>query len=418
MKKLSLILIASFCIMFTNCKKEEVAPTETPVVTPVENPSNIALTEKFTAFQEGSLIPGFAVTVVKNNELAYQKSFGQAILEADMPYTNQTVQPIGSISKTFIGAALMKAIEQGYFTLETNINDILPFEINNPNHPNVPIKIKHLVTHTSSFEDSDEAYEYHYYIREGEDLSTPVAQLYIELGLQVSSGMALGDYLKEVYTPEGVLYDANNFAEHAPGTYYDYSNISSSLAAYLIEVKTGQSYADFVGTHILSPLGMNNTTFDRLKISTDQKAALYIGKGYPIPEYAHPSYPDGFLNASNEDMGKYLMEMMKGAAGQGTILSQESYQLLFEQKTPQSLIDQDEDVHAVFWDLEDGRIGHDGADPGAIAFLSFDPQSGNGLFLMANINDVGLGEAFELDIETTFEQLLAIYEMASEFEQE
>jgi CubicO group peptidase (beta-lactamase class C family) len=55
--------------------------------------------------------------------------------------TSHIVQNIGSFSKTFIAVALMTAIELGYFTLETDINTILPFLVVNPNVPQQPIRL-------------------------------------------------------------------------------------------------------------------------------------------------------------------------------------------------------------------------------------------------------------------------------------
>ncbi|MEZ5174177.1 MAG: serine hydrolase domain-containing protein [Bacteroidia bacterium] len=128
--------------------------------------------------------PGFAVTVLINDSVGYQQSFGQADFENNKAYTNQTTQPIGSISKTFVAAAIVKAIEQDLHS-ETAINDILPAEIINPQIPDAVIKVKHLVTHTSGLLDQLESYYQAYHILPGEDLSTPGAQLLLNsFGIQ------------------------------------------------------------------------------------------------------------------------------------------------------------------------------------------------------------------------------------------
>ena len=146
-------------------------------------------------------------------------------------------------------------------------------------------------------------------------------------------------------------------------------------------------------------------------------ATLYVSKEYPLPKYSHHSYPDGFLHTSNEDMGLYLKEMIKGAKGEGALLADASYKTLFERQSPRDLELGEGEVHSIFWDLHsNGRIEHSGADPGIISFLSFDPIRETGYFIMANINDGGLGNDLGVNSDQTFEQLFKILELVSEFE--
>lgn len=410
MKKSPLMCLALLCLLFTNCKKDvnPVKPTIDPKIT--------AFTQQLTDLYDASELPGFAVTVIKDGTINYQQAFGLANVEKNIDYTNETAQPIGSISKTFIGVALMKAIEQGHFTLETEINDILPFEVANP-HNTAPIKIEHLVTHTAGLEDSDDTYELQHYIKEGENILLPSAQVILDFGVEVSNGYDLGDYLQAVYSEDGLLYDEDTFLEEGPGETYEYSNIGASLAAYLIEVKTGKRYADFVKEYIFDPLNMQNTGYNRSLLTQEKLANLYIGKEYPLPEYSHSSYPDGFVNTSNEMLSKFLMEMMKGAAGNGTLLSIESYKTLFKRQSPEGM--EEGEIHGVFWDLtDDGRIEHNGADPGVIAFLSFDPATNTAHQVITNINESGLGGPLGVDGQISFGQFFEVLNAVRAFEKE
>ncbi len=411
MKYSPLMCLALLCLLLTNCKKNT-----SVIEPPVESPEKIAFTNKLNDLYEASELPGFAVTVLKEGKIDYQKAFGLANVEKSIDYTNQTTQPIGSISKTFIGVALMKAIEQGHFTLETNINDILPFEMANP-HNTTPIKVKHLVTHTAGLEDSEETYELQYYLKEDANMLLLSAQVILDFGVTVSNGHDLGDYLHAVYAEDGALFDEDTFLEEGPGQTYEYSNIGASLAAYLIEVKTGKKYADFVKSNIFDPLNMTNTGYDRSLLNQEKLANLYIGKAYPLPEYSHSSYPDGFVNTSNEMLSKFLLEMMQGAAGNGTLLSKESYQILFQRQSPEGM--EAGEIHSVFWDLtDDGRIEHNGADPGVIAFLSFDPATNTAHQVIANINEGGLGGPLGVDGQVAFGQFFEILNAVRAFEKE
>ena len=411
MKKSPLLCLALLCLLLSNCKKD------VDIVEPNMDPKLTAFTDSLTNLFNASTLAGMTVAVVKNGAINLQKSFGHANVENKTVYTNQTNQPIGSVSKTFIGVALMKAIEQGHFTLETNINEILPFDIHNPNTPDTPIKVKHLVTHSAGLEDSEETYDLQYYIKEGENMLLPTSQVILAFGVEVGNGHSLGDYLSAVYTPNGPLYDEDTFLEEGPGKIYEYSNIGASLAAYLIEVKTGQSFATYVNEHIFKPLDMINTGYDRSQINQDLLATLYISNAYELPEYSHSSYPDGFVNTSNEALTKYLLEMIKGANGSGTLLSKESYQILFTRQSPDSM--EEGEVHAVFWDLTtNGRIEHNGGDPGVSTVLSFNPITNSGYIVMCNTSGSGLGEALGVDDFVAIREFFSIANYVQTYEQE
>ena len=117
---------------------------------------------KLTQAFEKTKVPGFTAIIIDKNGIVYQKSLGYANVKNHVPYTTQTIENIGSVSKTFIAVTLMKAIELGYFNLATNISDILPFKVTNPYFPNYPITIKELATHTSAIIDNDSIYHKSY----------------------------------------------------------------------------------------------------------------------------------------------------------------------------------------------------------------------------------------------------------------
>ena len=382
---LSIIGIILFLIILS-CEKDD-------NLTPDPNPGTISTPAELTAaladIYDGSDAPGFAVSVIENGALLYQQSFGQANLEDSKVYTNQTTQPIGSISKTFVAAAIVKAIEQGHFTLETDINDILPVEVKNPKQPNAVIQVKHLVTHTSGLLDNDEAYIQAYHVLLGEDLSTEGAQLLTNgFGVQQREPIPLEEFLAEYYLDDGSLYRMDNFASTAPGSTWNYSNIATSLAAYLVEAATGTPFKAYVTTHILQPLGMTQTAYDVADLNPANAAKLYWDKSTPLPRYANDSYPDGSIHTCNEDLAKYLMDMMKGAKGQSaTLFSKQAYAMLFDALLPDGKIPAGVgENQGVFWFLEDNLIRHDGSDPGTTCNLIIDKTSDSGYLLMTNMD--------------------------------
>lgn len=362
-----------------SCEKEDNTPIRDHIDTTEE------FTARLTSIYNESDAPGFAVTVIQDDAVIYQKTFGKADIEAGRPYTDQTTQPIGSISKTFVAAAVVKAIEQGHFTLETDINDILPAKVVNPKRPDATITVRHLVTHSSGLLDRFEAYLQAYHILPGEDMSTPGAQLLHQgFGIQQRSAVPLEDFLAEYYLEDGDLYSPDNFADVSPGSAWSYSNLATSLTAYLVETAAGMPFQDYVRTHILQPLGMQSTAYD----IADQSATLYWDINTPLPAYANDSYPDGSVHSSNEDMTRFLMDMMKGVKGQSTALfSAESYGLLFNALLPDGLVPpQLGQNQGVFWFMSDGMIRHDGSDPGATCQLEFTKTGDFGYLLLTNMD--------------------------------
>ncbi|MEL7124014.1 MAG: serine hydrolase domain-containing protein [Bacteroidota bacterium] len=378
------LFLCLFTLNITSCEKEDDTPQPQTDITTVEE-----LTAALNDIYATSDAPGFAISVVKNDVLLYQEAFGQADLGGNKAYTNQTVQPIGSISKTFVAAAVVKAIEQGYFTLETNINDILPFEVKNPKKADAMIQVKHLVTHTSGLLDDQETYIQSYHILPGEDLNTDGSNLLQQgFGTQQRTTIPLENYLSSYYKEGGALYDSENFSSRAPGESWSYSNIATSLAAFLVEEATGTSFKEYVLTNILQALNMTNTSYDIEAFNSGSLATLYWDRATPLPKYFNDSYPDGSVMTSNEDLAKYLMDMIKGANGQSTILfSKESYDLLFNALLPEGLIPVSlADSQGIFWFLKDGTIKHDGSDPGTTCNMEFDKDKNAGYLLMTNMD--------------------------------
>lgn len=87
--------------------------------------------------------------IIVNRKLVWTRGYGFADRERAVPFTQDTIMNIGSISKTITGAALMRAVQEGKLSLDGNINKYLPFKVANPSFPNEPITLRQLATHTS-----------------------------------------------------------------------------------------------------------------------------------------------------------------------------------------------------------------------------------------------------------------------------
>ncbi|MBX2828623.1 MAG: beta-lactamase family protein [Flavobacteriaceae bacterium] len=99
------------------------------------------------------ILPGFAVSIFSKDTVFLSRGYGLANMEEQRHYDPQTVQSIASVSKTLIAVALMKAVEDGKVALDHPINNYLPFPVNHPKYPDIPITLRHLATHSSGITD-------------------------------------------------------------------------------------------------------------------------------------------------------------------------------------------------------------------------------------------------------------------------
>ncbi|MCB0635105.1 MAG: beta-lactamase family protein [Lewinella sp.] len=363
---------------------EKAAPFTLPdqIGTPAE------LTAVLSDIQAASGAPGFAVAVIRDDSTVYQHAFGWADLATGHAYSTETIQPIGSISKTFVAAAVVKAVEQGYFTLETDINDILPVTIVNPHQPGQVIRVRHLVTHTAGLLDADEAYLQAYHILPGEDTHGPGAMLLQDLGVGQRPAQPLADFLAGYYLPEGAHYAAANFSTAGAGLTWAYSNIATSLAAWLVESVSGLAFDEYVQTYVFQPLAMQHSGYDQTELPAGELATLYFDAHTPLPAYGNDSYPDGSVHTSCADLSKFLADMMAGARGTSTTLfAAESYATLFQPLLPDGLVPAEEGQNqGIFWFLGEDTIRHDGSDPGTTCELQFSRSGQTGYLLLTNMD--------------------------------
>jgi len=349
------------------------------------------LTAKLESIYEKSGFPGFAVAIVNENGIVYENTFGFADLKNKLPYTTNSVQNIGSVSKTFIGVALMKAVELGYFDLDADVNSVLPFQVSNWDFPNEPITIRQLATHTSSIVDNENVYSQTFYPNKYSDLKSLLYNDFIKFStIPNRTDLELSTFLKSYLPQDGKLYDKTNFASEKPGTAFHYSNIASALAAYIIEIKTGVPFDQFCKKYIFKPLQMHQASWKLTDSIVKNHVKIYNRKKQYYPLYSEITYPDGSLKTSIRDLSKYLIEMIKGFNGSGEILSEASFKTLFQKQFPDDQLpidfDPKEPNSGIFWRIKsNGQIGHTGSDLGVTTFMFFDPKTKTGKIFLTNV---------------------------------
>ena len=371
-----------------------------------------SLTQRIEAAFDSGAIMGLSVSVVNTEGVLYENAFGIRDLDRLKKYESTTTQNIASISKTLIGVALLKAQEQGKLQLDDPINQYLPFDVINPNYPDTPILIKHLAYHTSSIQDLDGVYGKSYVLGDSTHADHEVVYEWFS---GPKSRISLMEFMQNSLSADGKWYVAATFANTKPGEIREYSNIASALCALIIGQATGQDYRDYTKTHIIQPLQMNASGWTSADIDTTQRSKLFYNKEKLIAAYSLLTYPDGGFITSNSDLGLFLMELMRGYKGQGTLLSKESYETLFN---PQRFSNVSEgNSFGIFMEftnefirIKGDLVGHNGSDPGVVTAMYFRPETATGKIVLINS---------EPDIDDNFwPEAVAIWKALMQYEED
>ncbi len=368
---------------------------------------------------ETHLIPGLSVSVVKDDNIVWEKQLGYANIDDDILVDDNTMFILSSVSKTVTATALMQLFENGLFELDDDIDNYLPFNVNHPDYPLVPITFKMLLSHSSGIKDNWNVMTYY----DGDP----------ELGLSY--------YLSQYLTPEGEFYNSNlNFTNSMPGTSYTYTNNGVALIGLLVEEISNQAFNHYCSENIFEPLSMNNAFWFLSEIDNlNQIASPYqltggtgdscyiigcgvydqgnpcfcdsacvnygdccpdyedvcgengtgssLGNLTEYQNYGYADYPSGQLRATSNNLAKFMSAYINdGAYNDMRILDSETVELIKAIHYPEV-----NSMQGLVWYYknENGRtlFGHNGGDLGSSTemFISFSDNLG--VVLLTNSNN-------------------------------
>lgn len=218
--------------------------------------------------------PGCALAVIKDGEIIYQRGYGMADLERNVPLSPASVFDIGSTGKQFTAMLIALLARGGALALDDDVHKHLP-EL--PAYEQ-PITIRHLIHHTSGLRD------------------------YTDL-------MYLSDMPFENFYHEDELFDLicrQKGLNYRPGDEYLYTNTGYFLLGVITSRAAGKSYPDLIREHILEPLGMQATSFnDDARRIVKNRALGYSpkdGGGYGTEISFCGGYGDGAIISTVEDL--------------------------------------------------------------------------------------------------------------------
>ena len=325
-------------------------------------------------------IPGVAACCIKDTLIIWTGTYGYANIEDSIEVADTTVFKVASVSKPFTGTALMQLWEKGFFNLDDNINNYLPFEVIHPLFPNDSITFRMLLTHTSSIADNVDVWDSVFFW--GGD-----------------SPMDMGWFLEQYLTIGGIYYDEDlNFTAWAPGAGSQYGNIATALAGYLVESMTGILFDQWCDDSIFIPLDMNETSWFLAGLDSNNVAMHYYYNDttdtyLPYGYYGVPFYPCGQLYSSSLQLARFLIAFLyMGHIDNERILDSATVDLMTTVQFP--------DVApgvGIIWQSYDyeGRLlwCHSGGWYGICTFMGFLPDEKSAVVVLTN------GDAFQNALE-------------------
>jgi CubicO group peptidase (beta-lactamase class C family) len=314
-------------------------------------------------------LPGLSAAVVRDEEVVWSHAWGLANIRAHRRVTRDTLFMLASVSKTVVATAVLQAVEDGLFELDTHVNDILPFRVRNPVHPQVPITVRQLLTHTSSIRDN--------------------WNLLIDSYVVGDARMPLGAFLRRYLAPGGADLSPNNYYAFGPGRSYRYCNVGVALAAYLVEAAAKIGFDMWCERRIFAPLGMDRAGWHLAGLPRRDVAMPYGWRGakkeyVAYGQYGYPDYPDGALRTTAPQLARHLAMIMGGGRWRGRrLLDGSTVRQLLRDQVP----DLEPGQGLVWFRMQrHGRslFGHDGGDDGAATVCFFDPKDDVGVVALAN----------------------------------
>lgn len=276
----------------------------TPAV--ADDPADPNVQAALAEFVHQGQIAGAVTLVARDGEILHLGAVGQADIESGRPMAPDTIFWIASMTKPVTATALLILQDEGKLSVSDPVAKYIPAFADvtvgdSGLLPSEPMTIRHLMTHSSGLDRISR--------REGGD------------------DRSLEEQIAEL---------AQKPLKYEPGEKWEYGH-GLTVCGRIIEIVSGQSYADFVQERILGPLGMHDTTFHlsesqfaRLATNyklNEEKTALVpdIHRFVtPDPSVTITPSPSGGLYSTAADMFRFYQMILNGGELDGARIVSEN----------------------------------------------------------------------------------------------
>ena len=349
----------------------------------------------FTAAEKAGIFSGSVLVIDKGNVML-NNGYGYKNVEMNMKNDANSIFQIGSVTKQFTAAIILKLAEQGKLKLDNKLSQYFP------EFPNAgKITIENLLSHTSGL--------YNYTNNE------EFMQKEVEKSLAREQLFAMVN---------------NKPLDFNPGEKYSYSNTGYMMLGYIIEKVTGKKYEHVVRENIFIPLQMSNTGFDFTHLDNTNKAVGYNlisgGKGMKAMIVdSTVSFAAGAIYSTVSDLDKWNKSLKTEK-----IIRKQSLQNAFTPRLSK---------YGLGWIIDsiEGKkiINHNGGIHGFISYNTIFPEENSSITILSNVASANLqniskaviailnDKAYELPKEATevkvdekiLTQYIGEYELAPTF---
>jgi CubicO group peptidase (beta-lactamase class C family) len=301
-------------------------------------------------------LPSLSIAIARGSRVLLAKAYGLAEVEHDVRASERTVYRIGSITKQFTAAAILRLVEQRKLSLDDPISRYVP---GLQTHGR-PVSIRQLLNHTSGIRSF-----------------TAIPAFASKERLDLTDDELLGVFQNEPFDFE-------------PGTNFLYNNSAYYLLAMVIERVTGRAYRDYMQDEVFVPLGLVGT-----RTCDDNQVTLHRARGYTVSAGALQNAP--FISMAPPKGGGNLcstaldLANWTHALADGRIVSRESHRLMMD---PGTLHDGRPIAYGfgLFLSNVDGRpeVSHGGGIVGFTSFLGVYPADNLTVVTLTNSDTVHL----------------------------
>lgn len=335
--------------------------------TTLDQPTRNAVESFVTDWMNDDGVPCASLALVDGDDVVYADGFGARNVADNRPATSETLYGIGSITKSFTALAVQQLASDDRLSVRDPVGEYVDRYADVAGDP---VTVRELLTHSSGFPSDGSAV-------------TLITQL---MGTEAAGAPVAGesDFDRVLAGAAGErVTDEDRFF---------YYNSGYTVLGEIVEAVSGQSYESYVEDHILDPLNMSRSTFDREAFeAAEDRMTPYYRDDDGLHEGAFPFdetvYAPGGLLSSVDELANYLRTNMSGGEFDGTRIVDEA--ALAEMHDPVSTrrvsLDGDEQRYGYGWMvsglLEDRLVGHGGSIGVSNAYVGFLEEANIGVAL-------------------------------------